>query len=252
MALNATKSGFQGLLSALLSTANQDANMWIPPIIVTAMVNTITAFLIDKCVALYPDNPQLIDIIYPFVKVCAIPPCGGNIVLPTDYRNLLGSPSVIVKNDKGGECDQQVPISNANQFLKAILKGGCTRRPIKIVAQSEFDYLTTSTYKRPTYWDPIGFNAGVDEKGQKLIRICPTDLARVYLLYVKQENTYNMVYVQNPDETYYIDPVNTIDTEWGAAAFSNLVKGLSHLYGIYSRDKQFSDWAMALSQISIV
>jgi hypothetical protein len=46
--------------------------------------------------------------------------------------------------------------------------------------------------------------------------------------------------------------VNTVDTIWTNAAYSSLLKGLIHLYGIYSRDKQFTDWAMALSQISIV
>lgn len=226
--------------------------MFLPPWIFSSMLNTVTSFLIDKCVELFPSNPQIIDILYPFIKLCPIAPTGGTIVLPSDYRNILGAPSIIVKQDKKGECGDSVSITTPQQFLAANLQGGCIRRPIVIVPQSEFDYLTTSTYKKPTVWNPSGYNAGVNEKGQKLIRICPTDLTKVYLLYVKKELVYNMGYIMNPDETYYIDPNTTVDTEWDSPAASALFKGLNHLYGIYSRDKQFSDWAMALSQISIV
>lgn len=249
--LNTSKSGLQNLLTSLISVSNQDQNFFLPPWIFSSFVNTITSFLIDKCVELYPNNSTLIDIISPFVKVACIPPSGGLITLPSDYRNILGAPSIIV--NKSGECgDVTVPINTPQQFLTATLKGGCNRRPITIVAQSEFDYLTTSSYKKPTYWDPIGFFTGQNENGQVQIRVCPTDLTKVYVLYVQQEKTYNYAYIQNQDDTFYIDPVNTVDTIWTNASFGPLFKGLNHLYGIYARDKQFSDWAMALSQISIV
>ena len=215
------------------------------------MVNTVTSFLIDKCVALYPDNPQLIDIIDPFVKIACIPPSGGLIALPLDYRNILGAPSVIV--NKTGECGQiTVPITTAQQFLSANLTGGCNRRPITIVPQSEFDYLTTSSYKKPTYFDPIGFNAGKNQLGQSQIRICPADLSKIYVMYIQQEQIYTAGYIMNPDDTWYLDPNTTVDTIWTSSAFVPLFKGLNHLYGIYARDKQFSDWAAALSNMSIV
>lgn len=254
MSINTSKSGFQNLLSALLSVANQPQNTFLGPEIFSSMVNTVTSFLIDKCVELYPSSPSLLDIVAPFVKVSVIAPSGGVFQLPDDYRNIIGAPSIIVKNDKRGECgDVGVPINTAQQFLSATLKGGCSRRPITIVAQSEFDYLTTSSYKSPTFWDPIGFNAGVDDvTKKKIIRICPTDLSKIYLLYVKQEKVYNYGYILNPDDTFYLNPDTTVDTEWGNEAFTPLFKGLNHLFGIYSRDKQFSDWAISLSQISIV
>lgn len=246
--LNNSKSGLKNLLTAILSVANQDQNLVLTPAIFSSMINTITSFVIDQCVKLYPDNPMLLDIIDPFVKISCITPKGGLIELPEDYRNILGAPSIIVKDDKKGECGEvSVPITNAQQFLAANLKGGCTRRPIKIVAQSEFDYLTTSSYKKPTVWDSIGFNAG-----NKQIRICPTDLSKVYVMYAKKEMVYNFGYIMNPDDTYFIDETTTVDTEWSNSAFTLLFKGLTHLYAIYSRDKQFSDWAQALSQISIV
>lgn len=251
MALNTSKSGLQNLLTALLAPANQDQNFFLPPYIFSSFVNTVTSFLLDKCVALYPDNAQLIDIVSPFVKVACIPPSGGLIVLPADYRNILGAPSVIV--NKAGECgDATIPITTPQQFLTATLKGGCNRRPITIVAQSEFDYLTTSSYKSPTFFNPIGYFVGQNENGQNQIRICPAQLSKVYVMYVKQEKIYNYAYISQPDDTFVIDPVNTIDTEWNNSAYSSILKGLIHLYGIYSRDKQFSDWAMALSQISLV
>lgn len=251
MALNNSKSGLQNLLTSLLAPANQEQNLFLPPYIFSNFVNIVTSFLLDKCAILYPDNPTLVDIVSPFVKVECIPPSGGLITLPSDYRNLLGSPSVIVS--KSSECgDTSIPIKTAQQFLSANLKGGCNRRPITIVAQSEFDYLTTSSYKKPTYWNPIGFFAGKNSSGQTQIRICPADLSKVYLMYIVQEGIYSVGYVMNPDDTWTIDPNTTVDTIWGDAAFQPLFKGLNHLYGIYSRDKQFSDWAVELSQISIV
>lgn len=247
-AVNTSKSGFQNLLKAILSVANQDQNMVLPPWVFSSMVNTVTSFLIDKCIEVYPGNPQVLDIIDPFVKVSPVAPSGGLVNFPDDYRNILGAPSIIVNNEKNKECGEDVgPIDNAEQFLVATLKGGCNRRPITIVAQSEFDYLTTSKYKKPTLWNPIGFNSG-----QRQIRICPTDLSKIFVLYVKQEKVYNFGYQMNPDDTYYLDPTTTTDTEWTNTAFTSLFKGLNHLYGIYSRDKEFSNWATELSQISIV
>lgn len=253
MSINNSKSGLQNLLTSILSVANQDQNLYLSPSIFSSMVNTVTSFLIDKCVELYPQSPALLDIIDPFVKIAAITPSGGIIQLPDDYRNIVGSPSIIVKGDKKGECgDVGVPITNAQQFLTANLKGGCTRRPITIVAQSEFDYLTTSSYKRPTYWDPIAYNAGRNNEGKSQLKVCPYDITKCYLMYVKQEQIYNFGYMMQPDDSFYIDPTTTVDTEWTNASFTSLFKGINHLYGIYSRDKEFSAWAMALSQISLV
>jgi hypothetical protein len=249
--INTSKSGLQNLLTALLAPANQDQNFFLPPWIFSSFVNTVTSFLLDKCAALYPDNPVLLDIVSPFVKIACIPPSGGLITLPKDYRNILGAPSIIV--NKAGECGEvTVPITTPQQFLTATLKGGCNRRPITIVAQSEFDYLTTSSYKAPTYWNPIGYFTGQNEDGQTQIRVCPAQLTKVYVMYIQQEQIYNYAYIQNPDDSFYFDSVNSTDTIWGNAAYSSLLKGLIHLYGIYSRDKQFTDWAQSLSQISIV
>jgi hypothetical protein len=243
---NTSKSGLQNLLTSLLASSNQQQNFFLPPAIFSSFVNIVTSFLIDKCVELYPTNSTLIDIIDPYVSVACLPPSGGLISLPSNYRNILGTPSVIV--NKGCECaDVTVPITTPQQFLTATLKGGCSRRPITIVSQSEFDYLTTSSYKAPDYWNPIGFFTG-----QKQIRVCPADLSKVYLLYVQQEQVYNYAYIEMPDDTFIFDPVNSTDTLWNNSAFSSLFKGLNHLYGIYSRDKQYSEWAQALSSISIV
>lgn len=247
MAVNTSKSGLQNLLTALLAPANQDQNMFLPPYIVSSFVNTATSFLIDKCVELYPTSPIVIDIIDPYVKIACIPMEGGMITLPPDYRNILGAPSIIAREDSKGECSQDIPITTPQQFLSATLKGGCSRRPITIVPQSEYDYLTTSKYKKPTFWNPIGFNAGA-----KKIMICPGSLSKVYVMYTIKEEIYNLGYIMQPDDTYIIDPKTTVDSLWTNAAFTPLFKALNHLYGIYSRDKQFSDWANALSQISIV
>lgn len=248
MALNNSKSGFQNLLTSLLAPANQDQNLYFPPHIFSSFVNIVTAFLIDKCVELYPSSSQVVDIIDPFVEIAPITPSEGIIKLPEVYRNILGAPSIIVRNDKGGECgSREVPITTPQQFLTATLQGGCTRRPITIVSQSEFDYLTTSSYKKPTIWDPIAFYTG-----QRKLKVCPVDITKCYLMYVRQEKIYKFGYQMNPDDTYVIDETTTVDTEWTNPSFTALFKGLNHLYGIYSRDKEFSNWSMELAQISIV
>lgn len=246
-AVNPSKSTLQNLLTALLSTANQDQNFFYPPYIYQAHFNIVSSFLLNECVRLYTTNSQIVDLIDPFVKVTPCQPTNGVIPLPKDYRNILGSPSINVRADLSGECGENIPITTPQQFLTATLKGGCTRRPVTIVSQSEFDYLTTSTYKKPTYNNPVGFFSG-----QRSIKVCPYDLSMVLVMYVIKEPTYVYGYIQQPDDTYIFDQSTSTESDWNSDAFQPLLTGLTALYAAYSRDKTFTDFAKILSESNIL
>lgn len=234
------------MLTALLAPANQDQNMFLPPWIYQSMFNTVTSLLISECVKLYPSNPQVIDIVDPFVRVKRLTPTGGIIKLPDEYRNILGAPGISAKLDGSGECSSPAP-TTAREFDLNVMKAGCQRRPVIIKPQSEFDVLTTSTYKKPTYRDPIGKYIG-----QKQIQICPFDISAVDVMYVVQENTYTFGYIMQPDDTYINDPNTTVESEWASSAFEPIFKALNHLYAAYSRDQEFQNWAMLLSKEGIL
>lgn len=235
------------MLRSILAVANADQNFSYPPLVYNDHFNTLTSLLISQCAKLYPTNPDIIDIIDPFVRIAPCIPSKGLIPLPTDYRNLLGAPSINVKGDASGECFDAPPITTKQEFQTAMLKGGCLRRPITIVSQSEFDYLTTSGYKKPTYNNPIAYFAG-----QKALKVCPYDVTKVDVMYIAMEKTYVYGYVAQPDDTFIFDINSSVESEWTSAAYEPLFRGLNHLYGAFSRDKSFSDWANLLSQISIV
>lgn len=253
---NTSTATLQNLLTALLAQGNQDQNFSLPPYVYTSMFNTATSFIINQCVALYTSNSQIVDIINPFVKIAPCIPSGGLIPLPKDYRNILGAPSINVKGDLTGECaEPQPPILTPQQFQTANLKGGCLRRPITIVSQSEFDYRSTSRYKKPTYENPIAFFAGQQQTtGRVVLKVCPYDVTMVQVMYVYQEPLFNFAYLSQPDDTYIQNPSDPSNVEsiWSNAAFELLLKCLTHLYAAYSRDKTFTDFARLLTETNIL
>lgn len=238
----------QNILTSVLSQANEEQSQVYSPAIYQAHFNIVTSFLITRCVELYPSNPEVIDILSPFVKVARIPITNGNIVLPDDYRNILGSPSIVVNGSKDGECtSRQEDITTVAQFQVATLKGGCTRRPIRIVPQSEFDYLSTSTYKAPDYWNPIGYFTS-----NKSIKVCPFDLTKVDLMFVRNEPLVKFGYIIQPDDTYIFDPNTSVESLWTNAAFVPLLKGVTALYSAYSRDNQMADYTKLLMETNLI
>jgi hypothetical protein len=256
VANNISTCSLQNMLTAILSQANQDQNMQYPPFIYQSQFNSTTSLLISELVAAYSDKPEVVDILLPFIAVARIPVGNGIVPLPTDYRNILGSPSIYVNNQASAECAGEIaPVMTPQQFAVANLKGGCQRRPIRIVSQSEFDYLTTSTYKAPTYNDPIGFfTSATLPNGPvvKAIKICPYDLTKVDLLYVQQEPTFIYGYILQPDDTYIQNPGTTTESIWTSAAFKPFFNAMNMLYSIYARDKELTDWSALLKERGIL
>lgn len=242
-----SKCSLQNLLSAVLSTAPVEQNMVYPPHIFTAHVNFVTSLIISALVKAYPSNQSVIDILDPFIKTVMIPVTNGYVQLPTEYRDLLGSPMMFTNPNATGECtDTKEPLT-PQTFKTGILKSGCNLTPIVIKDQSEFAYLTKSTYKKPNYDTPIAFFSG-----QKQLKICPYDCTKVAVMYVVNEPSYLYAYIMQPDDTFLFDSVNSKDTDWGSNCFELMIKGLVSLYAAYTNNKELSDWSLVLNEKNIL
>ena len=235
------------MLQSVLSVANAEQNMAFPPLIYQNIYNAASSLLLSKLVSEFPSSPQNVDMLYPFMSTQKIPVTNGYVQLPTDYRNLLGNPSISVKPD-GSDCDGSIEtITNAAQFQAANNKGGCKSRPVVILNQSEWDLRTTSTYRMPTYDNPFGVMFGLNR-----IKVCPYDIATVEVRYIKQEDTYVYGYIMQPDDTYVFDPTTTVDSIWGSNAFDRLFPMITFLYSEYTRDNSLRDFTTLLAQRGFV
>lgn len=231
------------MLQSVLSVANAEQNMAFPPLIYQNIYNAASSLVLSKLIAEFPTSPQNVDMLYPFMTTAKIPITNGYVQLPPDYRNLLGNPSISVKPD-GSDCDgTDGDITNAAQFQAANNKAGCKSAPVVIVNQSEWDKLTVSTYRYPTYDDPIGVMFG-----QNRIKVCPYDITKVELRYAIQEDTYVYGYIMQPDDTYVFDPTTTVDSIWGSNAFDRLFPLITFLYSEYTRDNSLRDFTSLLAQ----
>lgn len=170
--------------------------------------------------------------------------------MPDDFRNLLGSPFISVKEDGCKECEQDANISN-KEFDQLVIKSGCKKIPLLIVDQSEFSYRTSSTYKQPTIDKPIGYRSGsirVDGQSKGQIKICPPDLNAVEVMYTKKEGLAVYGYDMQPDDTFVFNASKSVELNWTSAAFKPMFDLLLALYTAYSRDNNLRDWALYINQ----
>lgn len=244
---NNSKSSLNNTLQAILAVANEEQSAIYPPSVFSSQYNTVTALLISKLVREYPGSPMSMDMLDPFIMFAMRPVQNGTFTMPDDYRNVLGSPYIFVNQNENAQCGEIPQITTLQQFKVAQLKGGCKCLPITIVSESEFAIRTNSTYKYPTHKNPIGYFTG-----QKTVKICPYDLSKVALLYVRQEKIYQLGYVMQPDDTYIFDESTTIESEWGNPAFDILFKAMMSLFSAYVRDQELGNWAMILNQQGIL
>jgi hypothetical protein len=241
--VNTSKAGLNNMLQAILAVVNEEQSAIYPPSVFSSQYNSVTALLIDKLVQLYPGSPASIDMLDPFMKFAMVPVKNGVIPLPDDYRNILGAPYIFINKGCDGECGKIPQITTSQQFLTANLKGGCKAAPITIVSEAEFSIRTSSTYKRPTHENPIGYFTG-----QKMIKICPYDLTICGLLYVVQEDIYQYGSIMQPDDTFIFDQTTTIDSPWTNAAFKPIFNALLSLYSAYVKDPEMTNWAMLIQK----
>lgn len=239
-----SKSSLQNVLSSVLSVGNSEQNFAYPPSVFSNHINIVSSFILDQLVVLYP---AYLDALLPFLKTEAIAITDGFIKLPDDYRNIIGAPSISVKPD-GSDCSGNNPviIDTKSEFKTANLKAGCKTVPLRIVDKREWDALTTSGYAFPTVNEPIGFF-----DGEKKIKVCPYDLPRVSLTYIKKEKEYRYGYIVQPDDTFIFDEATSVESEWEEAAFSLLFKGCLALYSAYSRDSAITEYSMILNKAGL-
>ena len=247
--VNNTNVGLDNMLQSVLSVALQEQNNVYPPYIYQSQYNVVNSLLISELVSAYPENSQILDMLNPFVKVKVLDVVGGFITLPSDYRNILGSPYIFAQGAKK-ECDQIPAITNAQEFQIATLKGACQSYPLSIVPQSEFSILTNSKYKYPDFKNPVGYFSGVNGNGDKQIKVCPFDLSKVALLYVRNEAKVVYPYITQPDDTYIFNPLDPTlqDSEWTSAAFKPIFNAMISLFAAYTRDNEMQDWGKLLQQ----
>jgi hypothetical protein len=237
------------MLTAILSVANADQNAAYSPSIYQSQYQTTISLLISALVKEYPSNPQVLDMLDPFIGFSITGVKNGYFNLPEDYRNILGAPYVFINANKNGECKEMPVITTQSQFKTAMLTASCKATPIEIVPESEFSVRTSSTYKYPTHEFPIGYFSG-----KKQIKMCPYDLSQVALLYVQNELILNAVYQMQPDDTYILLPndPNYKDSQFGSNAFQPIFNAMMSLYSAYSRDTELRDWSRILHSEGIL
>jgi len=238
----ANKSSLENTLKSLVDVGNKEQNQQIPPRVFDSIYNIVSSFYKSALVKSYPVG---LDFLRPFMKSVVRPAMNGLVSLPDDYREMLGRPSISAKKG-GGECAEVTKIENETEFLAASLKSGCESRPIDMLNQNEWDDRTTSKYKFPTYWNPIGCFFD----GNK-IKVCPYDIGYVSIRYVTDEKIYRFGYINQPDDTYIYDAATSIESEWGDNAFPAIFRGCLALYSDFLRDNQLGNASQILNQIGL-
>ncbi len=242
----ASKCSLDNMLKYILSVANEEQSMFYSPRVYSDQYNVVTSLLISALVKAFPENPVVIDQLEPFIKIELLPVLNGYVDLPGDYRDILGSPYIFKKSDGNGECGKEIEPLTPQSFKVQTLKGGCNMRPVIIYPESEFIFRTDSTYDAPSWDAPIGFFSG-----KRQIKICPYDVSKVAVMYVRNENIYKYGYIMQPDDTFLFDQLTTDESEWGNNAFDPIFKALCALYSVYAKDQEMGNWSQILNERGI-
>jgi hypothetical protein len=265
----------QQVLQTVLSQGNKEQNMAYPPNVYNDHFNLVTSFLVSEIAKLFPTSQSMIDIIRPYLQKKILPIRNGMIVFPSDYRHLLGA-GIFVTDDFTSSCvpdelrqssqscspgKQDHPIGcetencvfendplqlTAAQQDQSLLEKQCISQSVRIVDIAEWDNLTTHSYKRPTLQKPI---ACIFEGAG--LKICPYNVPQVELRYIRQPIRYRYGYKMNPDDTYSFDSTTTIESQWTDNALEYLVKGITKLYSVYTRDGELKNSLFELSQAGL-
>lgn len=241
------------VLRKVLSVGNKESNQMYPPHIYEEHFNTVTQFIIDECVRLYPTNTSIQDVIRPFLMAKFDRVINGVITLPRDYRNFIGAAINLNNTTKEpcGECNDKLYrndplVVQKDELDRRVVESGCFAQDISMLDRDEFNRRTTHSYKKPTLQEPIGVFSS-----NNTIKICPFDISHAEVYYIRKPKEYKFGYKMNPDDTYSFDPATSTESEWDDTAMQYLVKGISSLYAIYTRDGEMRDWNVEIKRIGL-
>lgn len=244
MAIN--KCSLDNMLNSVLSIGNTEKNQTYPPNIYESQYNAVTSILISAIADKWPSSHIYIDVIEPFLKNQILPIKNGFVEMPDDKRNFLDA-AIFFKKENNKTTDCGCWDTSETGFADAIRRNGCSSKPIEIVNQSEWDDRTTSSYNYPTHENPIGCFFG-DNK----LKICPFDVERVQVRYIRNENIYRYGYIMQPDDTYIYNKDTSVESEWTSAAFKYIFSGLTSLYAAYTRNTELRDWSTVINKQGIL
>lgn len=240
MAETSNACSIQNLLNSVLAIEAKEQNFAIPPEIFQNQVRTVASLLLSELCESYPDSPEYIDMLMPFMATKMLAVTNGVVVMPDNYRNILGSPSVMAIKENGEDCECS-DVVTPTSFKDAQAEARCKTNPVLIVSNTEFDYRTRSSYDYPTLDNPIGYWVS-----KKTLKVCPYNISRVEVRYCIQETPCFIKYIIQPDDTWVIDPAGTIETGFSSAAYEPFYNALVALYSAYSRDSELAQWSIVL------
>jgi len=248
---------------------NKEQNAHVPPYMLSNAGRLVTDYVLNELVAIYPNSQAIVDKARPFLKRKIVAVENGLVTLPSDYRNIL-SIMIAVDQNYTSKCECEVecvPIQRGgvgtdvglvdttdpdsplyDAAVAAIKKEKCEWQKVDIVDSDQFADRTTSSLRPPTYKKPIG--VFIDST---TIKICPTDITYVQLLYVKQPKKYNIAYTLMPDDTWRINTADAsyVELEWERNAAPEIFRGMLSLYSLHVRDGNLNDWQNVLKKAGL-
>lgn len=234
----------------VLSQGNKEQNSMYPPHIFDEHFNIVTNFILDEVVKAFANNRSIVDLASPFLMTREVAVISGEVEFPPNYRNLLGvAMYVTIKGDEDCGCKdcgcheekrdfQNDPLAkSAKQVMKTIERNKCTSRDLIELDIDEFSDRSTHPYKKPTLKKPV-----FCQFKSKKIKVCPFDISHVELRYIREPKVYRYGYVEQPDHTFVPDLASTVESEWEHTALQPLVKGMTALYSVYTKDGELQNW----------
>lgn len=226
----------------VLALANKDQNQHYPPSVFEMHYGIATNYLINECAKRYPGTQSIQDLIKPYIENKLVVVKGGNIDFPTEYRHLLGFG--IYLNEAEDNICKASELSAAptdDELNEMIASKKDSSKDLTVVSIGRWNRLTSSRYKKPTLKKPI---ACIFSKTG--FRICPYNVPIAEVRYIGKTPDYVYGYAMNPDDTYFFDPITTIEALWEENAIEYLVKAVNILLAAYLRDPEGSSYAKDL------
>jgi hypothetical protein len=246
-------TSLDSLLKKVLSIGNKEQNAMYPPRIYEQHVNIATNFIIDEVVKNFAQNRSIVDIASPFLKTEELPVVSGKVKLPSEYRNMLGVGTYVsIVGDKDCGCKEEIAFKDdplkksAEQVAKIIDRNKCISRNLEELDIDEFNHRSVHPYKAPTMKDPI-----FCQFEPRVIKVCPFDISHVEVRYIRRPKEYVYKYTEQPDHTYLFDKDGSTDLEWDDTAIQYLVKAVTALYSVYTRDGEVQNWNEVVKKVGL-